>query len=196
VSTLERALLHASSLAAAVTGFAYFWMKYLLKGSDPFSVVHHPWQPGILAWHVLVVPLLVFALGLIAKDHVLEKLLDRRPHPSRRSGIVTMALAAPMILSGYLVQVLTAPSPHRLVAWSHIVAGVVFSAGYVAHLFLGVPGRRSAVKRGRGQPRRPPRAPVHPRLDRPGGLGLESNTRPRSDAPMERAPEGPERGRA
>jgi len=170
-------------------------MKYLLKGSDPFSVVHHPWQPGILTLHVLVVPLLVFALGLIAKDHVMAKLLDRRPQPGRRSGIGTMALAAPMVVSGYLVQVLTGPSPRRLVAWSHIVAAAVFSAAYVAHLLRGGPGRRSGVKRRRRQPRRPPRAPVHPRLDRPGDLGLESSSRPRSGAPGERAPEGPERGR-
>ena len=183
MSAFERFLLHASVLAAAISGVVFFWMKYLLRGSDPFSVVHHPWQPHMLAIHVLVVPLLVFALGLIAREHVVGRLLDGSPHAGRRSGIGAGLLSLPLIASGYLMQVSTAPSLRRSLGILHMVAGAAFALVYVAHLALSRPQRRVSGGSDAGRRSRRSGAAARRRLDRSGGLGLESNQGPAAHGP-------------
>ena len=132
MSTLERWLLNLSTGVATVTGLVYFYMKDVMRGEDPFSVLHHPWQPHALALHVLSGPVVVFALGLIARDHILGRLLDVRPHRGRRAGIVTMSLAAPMITSAYLLQVVSEPSLRRALVWTHLASGSLFALLFVA----------------------------------------------------------------
>ena len=183
MSAFERILLHASVLAAALTGAVFFWMKYLLRSSDPFSVVHHPWQPHVLAIHVLVVPVFVFALGLIAREHVVGRFLDGSPRAGRRSGIGAGLLSLPLIASGYLMQVSTSP----LLRWSlgtvHMAAGAAFALIYLAHLALSrSPRGTSGGSGGKTRPRRSRRA-VRRRVDRSGDLGLESNEGPAAHGP-------------
>jgi hypothetical protein len=158
-------------------------MKYLLRSSDPFSVVHHPWQPNVLAIHVLVVPLVVFALGLIARGHVVGRLLDGGPHAGRRSGIGAGLLSLPLIASGYLMQVSTAPSLRRSLGVVHMVAGAAFVLIYVAHLVLSRPQHRVSGGSGRGRRSRRSRRAALRRLDRSVDLGLESSQGPAAHGP-------------
>lgn len=178
MSRLERVLLHLAVLLAASSGTVFFWMKYLLVGRDPFSVVHHPWQPHVLAAHVLVVPLLVFALGLITREHIVGRFLGGGTLPGRRSGIGAIPLALSMIVSGYLMQVLTGPAPRRVMAMLHAASGGAFTLAYVAHLLLSRPLR--GVARGSAGPEAPRRrAPAaRRRLDWSRALGLKSSPGP------------------
>jgi hypothetical protein len=136
VTAIERWLLWISGAAATVTGLVYLWMKYLLTGSDPYSVVHHPLQPLVLKLHILVAPVLVFALGVFTVRHIWPQVVGDHP-VARRSGLTTALVAGPMTLTGYLIQVLTDERWLRVVAWVHIAAGVVFAAGVVVHRFAG-----------------------------------------------------------
>jgi hypothetical protein len=153
VSALERWLLHLSTWGSAGTGLAYLYMKHALRPADPFSVVNHPWQPHALALHVLVGPLLVFALGLIAREHILGLFREARPHPSRPSGVAAIALALPMVASGYLLQVTTAEGARSLLVVVHVACGSLFALLFLAHLLVSRPGRRGAARR-RGGGRR------------------------------------------
>lgn len=180
MNRFERILLHSSALGAAATGGIFFWMKYLLRSNDPFSVVHHPWQPSVLALHVLIVPVLVFALGLIAREHMIGRLLEKQPHPSRRSGITTMLLTVPMIGSGYLLQVVTDPGARKALSIAHAGTGAVFAILYMLHLALGRSARRAGGAR--ASRRRGARA-RRPRLDWSRALGLESISRPEASPP-------------
>ncbi len=152
MSRFEKILLHASVLLAALSGGVLFWMKHLLASRDPFSVVHHPWQPAVLAAHVLVVPLLVFALGLITRDHIVGRFLDGSARPGRRSGIGAILLALSMIASGYLLQVLTGADARRLMALVHAACGGAFTIAYIAHVLLSGP-LRGTVRGPRGRAR-------------------------------------------
>ncbi|HEX9428704.1 MAG TPA: hypothetical protein VGA64_13075 [Candidatus Polarisedimenticolia bacterium] len=159
MNRFERTLLHLATFAAAATGAVFLWMKYLLTTDDPYSVVHHPWQPAVLALHVLTVPALVFALGMIAREHVIGRFLEGRPHPSRPSGIAAMLVTVPMIVSGYTLEVLTGAGARKAFAIAHAASGVVFALVYAFHLFLARPGRRGsgrpasdAASRGPGDP--------------------------------------------
>lgn len=187
MSAVEKWLLHLSIWTSAGTGLIYLIMKHLLRSEDPFSVVNHPWQPHVLAAHVLLTPLLIFSLGLIAREHVLGRFQDERPHRSRRSGVATIALAAPMIASGYLMQVVTEPALRRVLAGAHIATGVLYTLLFASHLVLSRPDRRRSNGHGAAGAGARPRRRRH-RLDCPGGRGVGSSHRLQSTT----TPAGPE----
>jgi len=54
---------HILTLIVTVSGIVYFWMKYLLKTDDPFSVINHPGQPAMLKTHILAAPLFILRQG-------------------------------------------------------------------------------------------------------------------------------------
>lgn len=122
---------HLSMLLVGGTGLVYAWMRYLLP-PDPFGVVRHPLQPATQHLHVLVAPLLVFATGLIWKQHVWGHW--RRGLPQRRrSGLALLLALVPMVASGYLIQ--TTVTEAWRTAWvvTHVATSALFLAGYVGH---------------------------------------------------------------
>jgi hypothetical protein len=137
VTAVERWLLWASAAVTTGTGLVYLWMKYLLTGSDPYTVVNHPLQPLVLKLHILAAPVLVFALGVFTVRHIWPQVVSRRP-VARRSGLTTMLVAGPMVLTGYLVQALTNEGWLRAVAWGHIATGLLFALGVVLHRIAGL----------------------------------------------------------
>jgi len=129
----ELVLLHVSTLAVTISGLVYGFMKYVMTGSDPYSPLGHPWQPGMLKAHVFAAPFLVFALGLIARGHALPKWRSGEAS-GKTSGLCLLGLVAPLVLSGYAVQVLTGDLARKGIGWGHAAAGAVFAAAYVLHL--------------------------------------------------------------
>lgn len=132
---------HASILAVGLSGLAYGVMKYFLHGSDPDSRVGHFWQQPTLKIHVLTAPLLVFALGLLFSAHALAR-LKAGESPGRMSGAGLLGLAAPLILTGSLVQVLTGNAARQWTGWIHAGLGAVYLLGTLAHLLKKLPENR------------------------------------------------------
>ena len=143
MSRFERWSIWVTAALTAVTGIGLFWAKYLLESTDPWSVVNHPLQPWLLKAHIVVAPLFVFALGLVAVRHIWEH-FQAGLRRGRWTGIITVAVTVPMILSGYLVQVITHPGWLAGAAAVHIGAGVLFVAGLAVHQ-LAVRQRRRAT---------------------------------------------------
>ena len=112
--------------------------------TDEFALVNHPWQPALHLLHVVTVPLFVFALGLLWPTHIAPKLCSRAT-ARRRSGIGLMALAVPMIASGYAVQVSVAVEWRTAWAWAHGVTSVLFLLLFLAHLAAATGHRPAAV---------------------------------------------------
>jgi hypothetical protein len=133
----EKILLWLSTILTAGSGALYAWMKYLMKPQDPLSVVNHPWQPGLLAAHVLAAPLLLFGIGLITREHIFGRFQDPRARKRRLSGTTVALAAAPMVASGYLLQVLTAAPARRAAGLIHLALGVAFVTAYSLHAALG-----------------------------------------------------------
>ncbi len=137
MNRFERWAIWVSSLATALTGLVLLVMKYFLEPADQWSVINHPLQPLVLKLHILAGPLLVCALGIITMRHVWEQ-LGLRVRRGFGSGLTAAAMAGAMILTGYLIQVVTHEWWLRLVALAHIAAGVIYVVGLVAHrLVLG-----------------------------------------------------------
>lgn len=127
----QRRLLWGSSVLVAATGLVYAAVRYLLPSTDPFSAYNHPLQPSFLAAHVLLAPLLLFAVGWFWGNHVLPKLGRRAP--GRISGLTLLALVLLMTGSGYLLQVSSTPERRLVLAWTHGIAGAVYVGWLVGH---------------------------------------------------------------
>ncbi len=128
-------MLWTSFTLTAITGVGLLWTKYFMLTDDPWAVINHPFQPWLLKAHIVTAPALVFALGLISSKHIWQQFKARAP-AGRRTGTVTFLIAALMILSGYLIQIVTQVTPLKVLAISHIALGFVFLIGFVAHQAL------------------------------------------------------------
>lgn len=148
----ERWSVWATAIATTVTGIGYFWVKYMLQTDDPFAVVNHPLQPWLLKAHILVAPLLVFAVGLIAVRHVWRHYRAGLPR-GRRSGVVTALVVGPMVVTGYLIQAVTHESWLHVIAIAHIAFGLLFAVGLALHqVFVRRAGIEEAVALEPGAP--------------------------------------------
>ena len=145
MSWWERLWLYISITAVIVTGIIYAWMKYVLEIEDPFSVVGHPWQSFMLDSHILVSPLLVLILGITFSSHILSKIRSDFP-ANRRSGWSMVLCFLPMVLSGYLLQVLTHPVALQIALVVHLVTGGIFAVCYVIHQVINFRIQRAQPK--------------------------------------------------
>jgi len=135
VSGFERWSVWLTSLVTAATGILLLWMKYFMEPGDQWSVINHPWEPLVLKLHIMVAPLLVFALGLITLRHVWEH-IRQRERRGRRSGFTLAFAATAMVVTGYLIQVVTHEGWLRVVALGHIGVGLVYIAWLSLHQVL------------------------------------------------------------
>jgi len=165
ITRFEKALLAIAVLAAGGTGLALAWVKHLMTSPDPFSVVNHPWQPYLLSAHVLAVPGLLFAVGLITREHILGRYRDAKARRGRRSGIVLAWVLPPMVTSGYAIQVLTSRGTRDWLGWLHLGMGMIFLGFYGFHA-LTAGGQKLREKDSRK--RYPEKGVSRRRLKRPG----------------------------
>ena len=133
---------HAACLLVGLSGVAYGVLKTFMPATDPDSRAGHPWQQPMLKAHVLTAPFLIFALGLVFSGHALARLKGGED-PGRTSGAGLLALAAPLVLTGPLIQVLTGDAARQWTGWIHAALGVVYVLAYAAHLLKRRPANRS-----------------------------------------------------
>ncbi len=117
----------------SASGVVYGVMKYFLAGSDPDSRLGHPWQPAVLAAHVLTAPIAVFAMGLLLRGHALPQ-LKRGEREGRGTGLALTAVGTPLVFSGYLVQVFTGETLRKGTGWIHAALGVLFALAFLLHI--------------------------------------------------------------
>lgn len=130
MSRFEKWSLLISLGLAGLSGLGLMWTKYLLSNDDPWAAINHPLQPWFLKIHIVVTPLLVFALGLVTARHIWPHLRSSR---RASSGLAIALLAAPLIVSGYLIQTVIEPRLLAMLAVAHIGLGVLFVASFTAH---------------------------------------------------------------
>lgn len=150
MNPFQKRLLWSSSLLTGLTGIVYFWMKHFLEPADPWAVINHPLQPWVLKAHIIVAPVMIFAVGLIATEHIWRHFRSSM-RLSRRSGLMTMWLLAPMILTGYLIQAVTHRGWLAVIVWTHIVTGVLYLAGLGIHQWVLWRRRRVRARLGGGR---------------------------------------------
>jgi len=123
-------------VVVAVTGSVYFVMKYAVTPVDPFAVINHPWQPMMIAFHIMAAPIFIAIFGTLFRSHTLNKLRSKRLD-NRRSGWTALLSFSAMALTGYLLQVMSSPTWVTWLIWAHVSTSLVFVAGYGLHLVVG-----------------------------------------------------------
>src|SRR5688500_3367794 len=136
-------LQHVANLLVGGTGLGYAWFRYFQKPLDEFSQASHPLQIVFQDLHVLTAPLLVFACALIWRSHVLQQ-LEQKNSGKRVSGWTLIVAMAPMIVSGYFIQVAAQDIWRDTWVAIHLVASAVWLAGMVFHL---IPAFRKVRRR-------------------------------------------------
>lgn len=139
MTRFEAWLVHLANLLVGGTGLVYAWFRYFAAPVDEFSAVH-PAQGLAQHAHVLTAPLLVFALGLIWRGHVWAG-FRLGSAARRRSGVALLALAAPMVASGYLLQVAVEPAWRQAWIVVHVTASLAWIVGTLAHQLTPRPSR-------------------------------------------------------
>ena len=132
MTRFQRWFLYGSTIATAVSGITYFVMKHFLEPSDPWAVINHPLEPWALKAHILSAPIMLFAVGLITSQHIWRSLKSSLP-TGRHSGRIAAYVFGPLVLSGYLIQSLTSPLTLEVLAWAHLVLGIVGAGAIGVH---------------------------------------------------------------
>lgn len=132
MNRFERWSVWVSAVLVTVSGAGLLWAKYFVYNDDPWSLINHPLQPWFLKAHILTAPLLIAALGQIAIRHVWRHFRSAIAC-GRHSGLITAAVSVPLILSGYLIQVITDEAWLAILAFAHIGTGGLFAVGLVIH---------------------------------------------------------------
>ncbi len=135
MSPLERWSLHLAALATAGTGMMNGLLRWFGARVGEFGLEPHPWLGLTQHLHILVAPFLVFTLGMMVRGHLWPRL--GRTLEGRRTGLGAAFLIAPMVLSGYAIQVVTQPAWHSGLAWAHGISAGTFLLAYFAHLAIG-----------------------------------------------------------
>jgi hypothetical protein len=157
MSPRQRFVTHLANVLVGGTGLVYFVMKYLMVAQDEFAVVNHPWQPHVQHLHVLAGPLLVFAIGWMWGGHISPKWKGALGTASRSASAMVFCFA-PLVASGYLLQISVEPLWRTVFLWLHLLTATLWVGSYVAHALLRLrrptrrpmPGTRSVEAAGPG----------------------------------------------
>lgn len=134
MSLLEKWSLHLAALLTGGTGLLDGWLRWFGTRMGEFGPEPHPWLGLAQHLHVLTAPLLLFALGMAVRGHLWARL--RKGPEGRRTGLGAAFLIAPMVLSGYGIQVVTSPLWRSGLAWTHGLSAGLFLLAYLGHLFV------------------------------------------------------------
>mgnify|MGYP001192325437 FL=1 len=119
-------------MLTGVTGLIYWWMDEFLQPIDEFAIINHPLQPWLLKAHIIIAPVLVFALGVIWMNHI-WKHIRISMQGARKSGLIAVVLITPMVFSGYLIQAVISPVLLTVLIWIHIGGGLFYLLGLLVH---------------------------------------------------------------
>jgi hypothetical protein len=128
----ERWGLHLGAVTAGGTGLLYGALRYFGQTQGEFGPAPHPLQAPLQHLHVLLVPLLVFALGLAVRGHA-SGMLQHHVTRGRKSGLALLGLIVPMVFGGYAIQLAASSTAHSVWAWAHGLGSLAFAAAYTAH---------------------------------------------------------------
>ncbi len=132
MTPVERWSLHLAALLTGGTGLMDGLLRWFGQRAGDFGPEAHPWLGFAQHLHVLVAPALLFCLGVMVRGHLWTKF--RQGREGRRTGLGAALLIAPMVFSGYAIQVVTTPTWRLGMAWAHGLSAGAFLLTYFGHL--------------------------------------------------------------
>lgn len=130
----EKWFLFLANFLSVGTGLVLAWMIYFLRPVNEWDVFNHPWQKYVQSLHIIVVPLLFFAVGIIWKNHI-HKRLFKQTEARKFSGRLLVLILFPMIFSGYFLQISQEELWRTIYQQIHIWSSLIWSLTFLVHVF-------------------------------------------------------------
>lgn len=130
----QRVTLHAAGVALLVSGGVWLVVHYALGAGA--GELPHPMEAWSLRLHGLASFAAVFVLGVLAASHVPQgwRLTGRRHRDAQRhTGLILCALAALLVLSGYLLFYFAPETVRPALGWAHALVGVAMAVLLTVH---------------------------------------------------------------
>jgi hypothetical protein len=130
----QRRLLWACALVTLATGLAWLAVHYTVGAGT--GELPHPAEAWLMRLHGLGVFGSLFALGVLAGDHVPHgwRMSGRHRWAGQRgTGVTLCACAAAMAATGYLLYYVVGESARPATGWLHSAAGVAMAAVAALH---------------------------------------------------------------
>lgn len=124
---------HIAAYLTVLHGLIYFIVKYYMQVESPYGERPHWSQGYIQSIHIFLSPLLVFAIGMLWKDHIVMKF--KHSARKRGSGITLFIICAVMIFSGYGIQSFYEETTKAVQTWAHLISSFLFVVAYAIHHF-------------------------------------------------------------
>ncbi len=128
----DKKLVHISNYTILITSIVYFIFRYFFTVEGDWGEEMHPVTPYLQKLHILLVPLLVFTIGMFYRDHVHKRIVTGMLR-LRTSGIILIISFVLMVFTGYLIQVLNDQTLRRGVVFSHLIISGLWSFAYLYH---------------------------------------------------------------
>jgi len=147
MSPVEKWWLWMGNGLSLVTGLLLLWVKTLYRAPPPVDEfdlggLSHPWQSIAQHLHIWTAPVLVIAIGMLWYAHGVFS-LQAGIREGRRTGIMLLALAGPMILSGYAIGTSVSELARSIWIWVHLATCALWLFALLGHTLF----RRSSVQR-------------------------------------------------
>jgi len=128
----EKKFLNYSHYVITITGIIYYLVKNFFQVQGEWGVESHPFEVHLQHFHILSVPILLVAISMIFKDHVLKKIISKS-RLMKKSGISLLVLAIIMIFSGYGIQVAMSTIVRNAMINIHLVSSLAWIVVFLYH---------------------------------------------------------------
>jgi len=135
MSAMTRWISYLANLTVGGSGLVLLWMVFFLKPDDPYAIVHHPAQPFWKTLHILMAPALTLSIGYLWCQHAWSYWRGK-VQGGRKSGILLLVSALPMIISGYALQVVIDLHLRTFWSWIHTGTSCLWIAGISVHIII------------------------------------------------------------
>ena len=138
MNPVESRCLYVGNLLVGGTGLLLLWVKTFYQApipEDPVDVMlSHPWQAAVQHLHIWAAPLLVLGIGMVWHPHAIAHWRGGIQR-GRRSGLSLLALAAPMVISGYAITTSVSSFARNIWIWIHLGTSGLWLITFLAHIF-------------------------------------------------------------
>lgn len=132
MTKVERNTIFTINYLVVITSFVYFIAKYFLEIEGEWGPETHPLTIIFQKVHILTVPFLVFAVGMIFSNHVWKR-IETGYKKSRNSGIFLLILLILMSVTGYLIQITDNQNFREYSAYIHVAVSIIWSVIFSYH---------------------------------------------------------------
>ena len=132
MSNSERKFILVTIYASVLSGVIYGILKFFFKVQGPYGEMANPWQSDLQHIHIIVSPFVLFAIGLMWKNHIWLRITTGFKK-LRKTGLMLTFLLFVMVLSGYFYQSSTNENSLKIWQWTHIISSSLWTLLFAFH---------------------------------------------------------------